>query len=139
MRHHSAETRRRVVNLVLDGATQEAAARLAGVRQGTVSAWLRRYRRGGWEALENRPHYKALPSWVRCAACGLYRQNPNRTLYDIARAISAVRWPRGEHRMGGNAVRQILEEEGLIDPFVELDRTPYRDRHENTATQRAGT
>jgi transposase len=45
----------RGVKMMQDGMTQVEVAKHLGVSERAVSAWARRFRRGGWEALEKRP------------------------------------------------------------------------------------
>ena len=44
----------RGVKLLLEGVTQAEVAGLVGVHERQVRRWLKRYRRGGWEALAKR-------------------------------------------------------------------------------------
>src|SRR5512132_622413 len=49
-----AALRKRAVRAVLDGMSQAEAARVFGVHPNAVNRWVKRYREGGWEALEPR-------------------------------------------------------------------------------------
>lgn len=95
----------RGVKLLLEGATQVEVAAVLGVSERQVRHWLRRYRRGGWEALAKRKRGRDSESQMVLSAA------------QQARLVSAIKaccpdqlripgllWTRG-------AVRELIERE----------------------------
>ena len=59
------ETRRWAVEAQLAGAQGTEIAQSLGLTQACVWNWKRKYLTGGWDALRDKPHYKATPEHIR--------------------------------------------------------------------------
>ncbi len=132
-RTYPVELKLRAVQQVEGGATLRDVARVFGVPDTTLSEWLRRWRRGGLEALLPPPPPeppRPRPSPKREAVTRLRQEHPEygtRRISDVLRRFEALGVSESE-------VRRILHEEGLIE---EREPLPAREQPERRF-ERAG-
>jgi transposase InsO family protein len=126
-RTYPVELKLRAVREVLEeGAVQQDVARIFGVPGTTLSEWLRRYRRGGLDALLPPPPPvppPPRPSPKREAVSALKREHPEygtRRIRDVLKRFEALGVSESE-------VRRILHEEGLLE---EREPTAAREQPE---------
>lgn len=95
----------RAVKMLQDGVTQRESAEYLGVSERIVNAWARRFRRGGWKALEKRPRGRSSEAQMVLSAVEQQR------IVDAVRGklpdqlrIPGLLWTR-------SAVRALIERE----------------------------